>query len=341
MATLKEQLGCWLNERWKTELVLRSPKLAQLLGLSWLDLCNRSEVLQPDLITGGRICQWQFSSRLTVARFFPEVGGRLLHHCLTDWPINLQPVNTIRESRNPEVSIIVGVRGKSRLPQFFACLASLQAQEGIDYEIIVVEQSWENEFEKILPRGVKYFHQKSPTSNAPYNRSWAFNFGVKKAQGKNVVLHDADMLVPKKFAISIANILSTGLDAVRLPRFIFYLDQHTSEFIQKKHILPTQFAVSEVIANNRTPIATTKDVYLEIGGHDEDFWGWGGEDDEFMDRLRTFKISEGAYLPIIHLWHPASPQKANGDRNNQILIQKMTCSSQVRINTLKQKNEML
>ncbi|MFM7368864.1 MAG: galactosyltransferase-related protein, partial [Sphaerospermopsis kisseleviana] len=99
--------------------------------------------------------------------------------------------------------------------------------------------------------------------------------------------------------------------------------------------------VEKIVENNPTPLALHKSTYWDIGGHDQDFWGWGGEDTEFLDRLRTCKISEGGWLPFIHLWHPSAPKKANGDRNNQILIQKMTCSSQVRINTLKQKNEML
>ncbi|AIE74670.1 MULTISPECIES: glycosyltransferase family A protein [unclassified Synechocystis] len=335
MATLKEQLGCWLNERWKTELVLKAPRLAESLGLSWLDLCNRSEQLLIDPVTGGRICQWQFSSQLTAARFFPEVGRRLLLHCLDIWPVNFRPINVANESFKPEISIIVGVRGKSRLPQFFACLASLEAQEAIDIEVIVIEQSWEKEFEKILPQNIRYFHQNIPTPDIPYNRSWAFNFGVKQARGKYVVLHDADMLAPKQFARSIADVLDKGIDAVRPPRLIFYLDQFTSKHIQDKHQLPDKLTISKIIANNRTPVATTKEAYLNIGGHDEAFWGWGGEDDEFMDRLRTLNIAEGGWLPIIHLWHPVAPKKASGDRNAQLCDTRLKMPVQQRIDELR------
>jgi GT2 family glycosyltransferase len=335
MATIKEQLGCWLNERWKTELILTVPKFAEAMGLTWLDLCNRSEVLQPDPVTGGRICQWQFSSRLTVTRFFPKVGGRLLNHCLVGWPINLEDCKSFKLNPKPKISIIVGVRGKERLPQFFACLTSLQNQEDVDFEIIVVEQSWQSEFSELLTSGVRYIHQQCASPDIPYNRSWAFNLGVKQAKGKYVVLHDADMLVPQTFARSITNILDSGIDGVRLPRLIFYLDQSTSEFVQTQKTLPVRFAISEVVANNRTPVATTKDAYLAIGGHDEAFWGWGGEDDEFMDRLRTLNISEGGYLPIIHLWHPSAPKKANGDRNSQLCNDRLRIPTKDRINELK------
>lgn len=337
MATFKEQLGCWLNERWKAELILKAPKLAESLGLSWLDLCNRSEALQFDPVTGGRICQWQFSSKLTVARFFPKLGGKLLHHCLKYWPVNLDSSSNFRLNPNPEVSIIVGVRGNNRLSQFLSCLASLKAQKKVDFEIIIVEQSWKKEFENLLPEGIRYFYQKCPLKETPYNRSWAFNFGVKQAKGKYVILHDADMIVPEMFAESVASVLKRGIEAVRLPRLIFYLDQQTSEYFQCNKSLPKEIFIDEVVANNRTPVATTKEAYLSIGGHDESFWGWGGEDDEFIDRLRTLKISEGGYLPIIHLWHPIAPKKANGDRNAQLCDDRLMIPAQERIYRLRER----
>ena len=187
----------------------------------------------------------------------------------------------------------------------------------------------------MLPEDVRYFHQKCPQKNTPYNRSLAFNFGVKRAQGKYVILHDADMIVPEMFAKSVAAVLAQGLDAVRLPRLIFYLDQQTSEYVQSNKSWPETISIYQVVANNRTPVATTKEAYLSIGGRDESFWGWGGEDDEFMDRLRTLKISEGGYLPIIHLWHPIASKKANGDRNSQLCDDRLRIPAQERIHELR------
>lgn len=312
------------------ELVLRLPKFARALGLTWLDLCNRHEQIELDARTDGRICHWHDSSRLTAARFFPEVGGRLLKHCLREWPVRFaEPVAELPTDK-PVVSILVGVRGTARLPQFKTCLAALRAQTGVACEIIVVEQSWKQEFAHVIRPDVRYFHQQASAPGMPYNRSWALNFGARQARGRILVLHDADMVVPERFASEIVERIDRGLDALRLPRFIFYLDEPTSREVQSDHQFPQLPQVDNIVANNPTPIAVDRDVYLALGGHDESFYGWGAEDNEFLDRLRTTRLGEGAFAPVFHLWHPVAANRV-GDRNAAQLanIRRLTASQRI------------
>lgn len=330
---LRQRLGCWLHERWRTELILRTPWLAALFGWTWQDLRNRRQKLTVDSITDGRACEGNETSRLTVARLYPDVGGRLLLRCLEEWPISFQDVAVEDSSDDPEVSIVIGVRGTGRLPQFSCCLASLAAQRGIRCEIIVVEQSWGREFESLVPKHVKYVHQQATSPRMPYNRSWALNAGVRVAKAPVVILHDADMIVPMDFAKAIVQRLDRGLQAVRLPRFLFYLDQETSESIQSSREFPEFMQVDNVVANNRTPVAVRRDAYIAIGGHDEGFYGWGAEDDEFMDRLRTLNVGEGAFLPIVHLWHPVA-QKQDAHRNVELLARRQGLQMARRIEEL-------
>ena len=58
--------------------------------------------------------------------------------------------------------------------------------------------------------------------------------------------------------------------------------------------------------NGEHPLARDPD---RAGGMDEAFVGWGGEDVEFWERVRTRKVWPYGYLPLIHLWHPAQPGK--------------------------------
>jgi hypothetical protein len=320
--SLRQRLGCWCNERWRAELALRFSPIAKRLGLSWLDLCNRNEKLESDPQTGGRICHWADSSQLTVARVFPHVGAELLNLCLRDWPVRFEQHGAPSPPENPEVSVVIGVRGTGRLPQFQACLASLRAQQGVVCEVIVVEQSWVPEFRELCPPDVVYVHSKTTSPEMPFNRSWGLNVGAVSSRGRYLVLHDADMVVPVNFASSIAERLRSGLDAVRLARFIFYLDQNSSERIWTTHKFVNVREVSRVVENNPTPVAVVRDRYFQIGGHDESFFGWGGEDNEFMSRLRTLQLSEGAFLPIFHLWHPEAPNRS-GDRNASHLAKRL------------------
>lgn len=335
--SLKQKLGCWLNERWRTELILRTPALAKMLGMSWLDLCNRNERLSKDDQSGGRICHWKDSSKLTVSRFFPVVGQRILDLAMQEWPFRFATPEEIASKcrpANPDVSIVMVVRGTGRLPQFQATLASLLAQEGCEIEIVVVEQSEIKEFESFIPACVKYIH--TPTS-VPFNRSWGLNVGVRNSNGRNIIIYDADMITPVAMAMSVCQQLDQGVkEALLLSRLMFYLDQSTSHRVQQKHSFEDNVFIENVTQNTNNPIAIRREAYLRIGGHDESFFRWGGEDDEFMSRLRTLKLVEGRYLPILHLWHEAASNKL-GDRNQAHLTSCLNISVLQRIKTLSQK----
>jgi hypothetical protein len=316
--TLKRRIGCWFHERKDAEVVLRVPLVAKRLGRHWLDLCNRHETISVDTVAGGRICHWADSSPLTVAKFFPEVGGRLMHRCLKDWTVRFQDIESAPVPSTPDVTFVVGVRGTGRLPQFRATLSSLLAQEGCSCEVVVVEQSFRREFESMLPGSVRYEHLQLESPDMPFNRSWALNRGARCATGRIVILHDADMAAPAGFAAAVRDTLDRGFEAMRLARFIFYLSQAESEVAWTSHSLSHVRRVDRVVQNNPTPIALTRDAYLKIGGHDESFYAWGGEDNDFLDRARTLKIVEGTFLPLFHLWHPEAPNRS-GDRNAGLL----------------------
>lgn len=332
--TLKNKLGCWIRERLMTEIILNYPFFTDILGLSWLDLCNRSEQLVIDPVTGGRICQWQFSSQLTVARLFPEVGLRLLNFVLKKYPVHLNFETTSNISKNPKCSILFVIGGVERIPQFELALASARAQVNIDYEIIVVEQSPESLFRGILPADVRYFHQVNDLSQKGFNKSWALNKAAEEAKGENLIILDADFLIPACYTLECDQKLKQ-IDGIRPGRLLFYLNKLSTLALFNSKNLSAISGLDGVISNTPLPIATGHKSYWDIGGHDEAFWGWGGEDTEFLDRLRTLNIAEGGWLPIIHLWHPAAPKKANGDRNDRLYHDKTQIPPGDRIKLLK------
>jgi len=335
---LRQKLGCWLNERWRLEVALRAPRFAKTHGLGWMELCNRHETLRRDETSGGRICLWEFSSALTVARVFPRAGQRLLAHCLDEWPIQLSESSPSQGEAEPDLSVVIGVRGTGRMDQLMACIAAARGQRNASVEIILVEQSWKPEFNGLKLPGVRYLHQQTTSVDMPYNRSWALNAGARHARARHLLLHDADMLLPARAAEVIVAILDKGVDAVRLPRLLFYLDQPTSEAMQRQGKLPETVGMERVIANNRTPIAVRRSTYSSLGGHDEAFYGWGSEDDEFMDRLRTRPIAEGAMMPIIHLWHRSAAAGVSRDINAGLLACARRKPMQQRISELTARN---
>lgn len=304
-----------------------------------MDVRNRREALLADKRTGGRACAWQYTSSLTVTNVFPDVASRLLRCCLNDWPLSLCPRPRNSEDEAPAISIIVGVRGTGRMAQFETCMRSLLAQAGVPIEVVVVEQSWQPEFTNKVPAGVRYLHQQCTSPDMPYNRSWALNGGAQGARGRILVLLDADMLLPQGMAAEIVRLMDgQGIEALRLPRLLFYLDRETSRFIQETDVIPEMIGTERVVANNRTPVAVTRQAYFAIGGHDEAFYGWGAEDDEFMERLRTRSISEGAKFPIIHLWHASAVAGEARESNARLLGELLTIAPEDRISILRKRD---
>ncbi len=329
MQKLKEKIGCWLHERKDLELAL--------LGLtrkSWLDLCNRQERVVVDPDSGGRVCQWRDSSMLTLARVFPRAGARLLRYALGRWPFEFNFQAERLTTDKPLASVLIAIGGTARLEQFRLVLASLRAQSMSELEIIVVEQSERREIQDHLPSDVIYLHDAYDTTGG-FNKSRALNIGARQARGEHLLIHDGDYMVPREYAAECVRVLRT-VEGVRPGRFNFHLDQaSTFETIRTKGTL-NRIRLEYVVQNNPTPMAVRRKSYWEIGGHDEAFVGWGGEDVEFLSRLRTRSVCEGGWLPVIHLWHPPAPKKASGDRNQEQQDYLLSLDPEMRIQRLRQ-----
>jgi hypothetical protein len=324
----KEVLGCWLNERWKTERAMLLPG-----GFQWLDLRNRHEVLTEDDVSGGRVCQWRDSSQLTVSRIFPDVGRRLLMHCLREWPLQLNYDSPALRSDEPEASVLIAIGGVDRLRQFLTVLASLRGQSHGSMEIIVVEQSLTPELEQTLPSDIRYLHDRQEVG-VEFNKSRALNVAARAARGKYFLIHDADYVVPRDYVSECCRVLNHA-HAVRPSRFNFHLNQASTEDFTGQQQLPNAPVSEFIVQNNPTPMALRAESYWEIGGHDESFIGWGGEDVEFLSRLRTLTVAEGGWLPTIHLWHPPAPRKASGHRNQRQQDELLATDPRMRIERLR------
>ncbi len=285
----------------------------------WLALHNRTEKLavSPDDI--GYRCDWQWTSDLHAPKVLPFLGRWLMKRALADHPIKRLPQPEV-VSGQPQVSFIIGHRGMARLPHLLATLESIAGQQNALVECIVVEQETKSQLAGRLPGWVRHIHSPPPTPDMPYCRSWTFNVGVKKACGSVLVLHDNDMLVSADYASQILARVDQGYEVVNLKRFVFYLsEKHTQAVFDGRGALLDD--APETIVQNLEAggsVAITREAYERIGGMDESFIGWGGEDNEFWERAQTCKVWLYGCLPIVHLWHESQTGKnlsgENGSR---------------------------
>ena len=86
-------------------------------------------------------------------------------------------------------------------------------------------------------------------------------------------------------------------------------------------------------------LAITRETFYAVGGFDESFVGWGGEDNEFWERAQTRKVWSFGYMPIVHLWHEPQPGKFKTERATSALLQQRSgIPVDMRIHQLRTRN---
>lgn len=304
--SVRERLGA---------LAIDWPRFEWALRTNWLKVHNRNESLQASPDGLGFACRWQWTTDVHVAKVFPTLGARLMKTAVKEWPFGFAK-NIGGPAGDVDVSFVIGHRGMNRVPQLLATLASIAAQRGPSCECVVVEQSEARELCGRLPSWVTHVYTPPLVPVMPYSRAWAFNVGVKHSRGRVVVLHDNDLLIPMDYAGEILRRVDEGFDAVNVKRFIFYLrEEHSRRLIAGKSDLAA-IAPESIMQNAEAggSIAITRTAFDRIGGLDESFVGWGGEDNEFWERAQTLQVWPYGYLPLVHLWHAAQPEKLQSQR---------------------------
>jgi len=282
----------------------------------YLALCNRDERLEVAPNGKGYRCVWNWTSDLHAPKCLPRLGKRLMKRALENHPICRATIPQ-NQSDDPDISFIIGHRGIDRLPNLLVTLESIAGQKDARFECIVIEQSETELIRNRLPSWVRYIHTLLPDENMPYCRAWAFNVGAKAALGQTLVLHDNDMMVPFDYAKEISERVNEGYEAINLKRFIFYLSQGHSVEVVSNHRLIEQRAPEVIVQNLEAggSVAINRDSFFRLGGFDESFVGWGGEDNEFWERVQTLKTWPYGYLPIVHLWHAPQSGKLQHGRS--------------------------
>jgi len=186
-------------------------------------------------------------------------------------------------------------------------------------EVLLVEQDTHS---KISHLGLKAKHIFTK-SNMPYNRSWAFNVALKYANSNIIVFGDSDLIMePNQFI--------AGLQAIQTYEMVSPYHSVVDLTAQESNL-----PVEQVININRPGRGETdiqkinisggiamfrRDAIQKIGGWNEDFWSWGGEDDFQTMKVKNFLSWTELQAKCYHLYHEkAQPDMKWYQRNLQIL----------------------
>jgi N-terminal domain of galactosyltransferase len=295
---------------------------------TWVHIRNRNEGLIASRQGIGVKCDWQWTSELHLANVFPVFGKWLCRRTLRDFPIVLSESphdNCIREKA--DVCFAIGHRGRDRLPLLLRTLESIAGQKSCAVECIVVEQDNEQRIRDHLPKWVSYLHTPPPKSDMPFSRAWAFNVAARAARSECLIFHDGDMLVCRDYAKFVLEYHQRGFAFINLKRFIFYLSMVHSKRLLKSGQLHFGSAPEAVVQNLEAGggFGADKSAFWEIGGFDERFVGWGGEDNELWERAQTQQVYSFGFLPVIHLWHaPQQERYMESESSAKELFRRLT-----------------
>ena len=197
-------------------------------------------------------------------------------------------------------------------------LASIAGQVEVPVECLVVEQAAIPELPTVLPPWVRHLHLPPPYPEMPYS-ALGPSIAARKPRRVVILSFTTTIFVPPATTRELVTVFKRGFESARLQRFVFYLSERHTKALFTQHSISVAEPPLSVMQNCQGhTLAVERDVYFAVGGHDEAFLGWGGEDNELFDRLRTRQLHDCSYLPFLHLYHAPQPGKAAVHANTEV-----------------------
>ena len=230
-------------------------------------------------------------------------------------------------SYKPSFTFIIGYRHKP--DRLYNLRRTLDWVNGFsNSQVILVEQ---DKHTKISHLNLKCEHI-FVKSMAPYNRSWAFNVGLKYAKSNIIVFGDSDLIMkPDDFI----NAIRSMSEYEMVSPYSSVLDLTPQE---------SNLPLEEIVKINRPGRGETdnqkinisggiaifsKDAIYKIGGWSEDFFSWGGEDDFQTIKVHNFLKWAELKAKCYHLFHNReAPDPIHYQRSLSILQKASTMSKE-------------
>lgn len=198
----------------------------------------------------------------------------------------------------------------SRRANLFAVLAWLARHP--QFDPILVEQDTVPNLDGGLPHPeCRHVFAYNP---GPFNKSWGLNVGYRNSAHAWLAFADADLVLGAALADALEHV-DKGYWAIKPYRRLIDLDESESarvrggefDFVPDRNgVAPNRDGVGEHIVFAGGVFLIARAAFVRLGGWDERFRGWGGEDDAFSYRLERARAPalELDSRPAVHLAHP-------------------------------------
>ncbi len=209
--------------------------------------------------------------------------------------------------------------GAGRIRNLTACLLALRDQTfpADRYRVTVVEFDGKPRWKHVVePLADHYVHIKG---EGPFNKSWTLNVGVRETLGaaKTLCLLDADILVDREFLErNHARFADRRADAHLPHTEMLSLDAPSSDWLIERRCgektPEAPLAGARGLLLRDVPGAclwTRPEIFHRIGGFDERYKGWGGEDEDMLYRISAAGDVTQYDDVFLHLAHRRPPMR--------------------------------
>lgn len=180
-----------------------------------------------------------------------------------------------------------------------------------EIEVVLVEQDHRPQLTAAaLPSNCRYHFVRN---EGPFNKAWGLNVGFRNSSGAVAAFGDADMMMSSTALVACYERCRTEFEAMKPYDAHVDLTPEESECVRggNWHLRPgregqpNREGIGEFVCFCGGLFLIRRDIYEELGGFDERFLGWGGEDDAMTSKLlRLGKYSGTASNQVAcHLWH--------------------------------------
>ncbi|WLV25334.1 galactosyltransferase-related protein [Aciduricibacillus chroicocephali] len=207
----------------------------------------------------------------------------------------------------------------------------------LDKTSIIIPISLNDEIRAKLFRWVKSFYENvmpevelciGVANEKPFSKAKAINEAVRSSKGQYLVLADADIFYNPKLIEKSIEALAEHPWVIPYNEVLNVHRGSTDELIQTEPQWPVSIELDTRPRTHGPRLRgginiVTRENFDLVGGFDERFTGWGGEDDAFASSLNHlcghYKRLEGT---IYHLWHPANNSSDENYKANIELLKR-------------------